>query len=157
MPVGDLLHRHLTSDNWPLDKEILMENGYDRPRFDSVRLTEESPEECSVEVTFSFAGRTIQKSLKGKADEASKLKTAAVATLEAVKEAVENHFECSLADLDHVNALGKNLIAVLVDINFEGKDIQVFGSCPIAGSELDAAVKAALNATNRFVELSCRR
>jgi hypothetical protein len=136
---------------------MMMENGFDRLRFDSVSLTEESPEQCRIEVAFSFAGRTIQKSLNGSTDEASRLKTAAVATLEAVKEAVENHFDCSLADLDHVNALGKNLIAVLVDIVFEGKDIQVFGSCPITGSELDAAVKAALNATNRFVELSCRR
>src|SRR5437667_6674494 len=81
-------------------KEILMENGYDRLRFDSVYLTEESPEECTVEVNFSFVGRTIQKSFKGPADDASKLKTAAVATLEAVKEAVEHHFDCSLADLD---------------------------------------------------------
>jgi hypothetical protein len=134
-----------------------MENGYDRMRFDSVYLTEESPEDCTVEVTFSFAGRTIQKSLKGKTDEASRLKTAALATLDAVREAANNHFDCSLADLDHVNALGKNLIAVLVDINYEGKDIQVFGSCPISGGELDAAVKAALNATNRFVELASRR
>jgi hypothetical protein len=134
-----------------------MENGYDRLRFDSVYLTEESPDDCTVEVSFSFIGRTIRKSSTGQADEASRLKSAAVATLEAVKDAVDNHFDCSLADLDHVNALGKNLIAVLVDINFEGKDIQVFGSCPIAGNELDAAVKAALNATNRFVELSSRR
>ena len=62
----------------------------------------------------------------------------------------------ALADLDHVNALGKDLVAVLVDIVFENKNIQVFGSCPIAGPEIDAAVKAALNATNRFVELSMR-
>ena len=50
----------------------------------------------------------------------------------------------------------ENLIAVLVDINFEGKDFQVFGSCQITDDVLDAAAKAALNATNRFVELASR-
>jgi hypothetical protein len=34
--------------------------------------------------------------------------------------------------------------------------MQVFGSCQIADSETDAAVKAALNATNRFFELAMR-
>jgi hypothetical protein len=34
--------------------------------------------------------------------------------------------------------------------------VQVFGSCQIAGNEVDAAVKATLNATNRFFELSMR-
>ncbi|MBI3651562.1 MAG: hypothetical protein HY231_11150 [Acidobacteria bacterium] len=134
----------------------MMENRYERPLFDAARVIEEEAGECTVEVSLSFAGRAIQKSAKGEASETGRLKAAAVATLEAVRQAVDHHFECSLADLDHVNALGKNLIAVLVDITFEGKDIQVFGSCPIVNTELDAAVKAALNATNRFVELSSR-
>jgi len=34
--------------------------------------------------------------------------------------------------------------------------VQVFGSCQIAGIPLDSAVKSALNATNRFVELAMR-
>jgi hypothetical protein len=33
----------------------------------------------------------------------------------------------------------------------------VFGSCQISGSEIDAAVKATLNATNRFFELAMRK
>ena len=79
-----------------------------------------------------------------------------MATLKAVEATVDHRFTAHLADLDHVNALGKELVAVLVDISFENKDVQVFGSCQIAGPEMDAAVKAALNATNRFVELSMR-
>jgi hypothetical protein len=130
----------------------------DRPerlRFDHIKI-EESSEECSIEVALSFAGRTIQKTVTGKCDELGRLKSAATATLEAVRESVEQRFECRLADLDHVHALGKNLIAVLVDISFEGKEFQVFGSCQIAGNVMDAAAKAALNATNRFVELANR-
>lgn len=90
------------------------------------------------------------------AEAAGPLKAAAVATLEAVQGAAANKFACSLADLDHVNALGKDLIAVLVDIKFQGRDVQVFGSCQIAGSEIDCTVKAALNATNRVFELAMR-
>jgi hypothetical protein len=45
---------------------------------------------------------------------------------------------------------------VLVDIKFQGRDVQVFGSCQIAGSEIDCTVKAALNATNRMFELAMR-
>ena len=84
------------------------------------------------------------------------LKAAAVATLEAVQQAAANNFTCSLSDLDHVNALGKDLMAVLVDFKFEGRDVQVFGSCQIAGSEVDCTVKAVLNATNRMFELAIR-
>jgi hypothetical protein len=132
-----------------------MENRNERLRFDFVKA-QESAAVCVVEVALSFAGRTIQKTATGKSDEIGRLKSAAVATLEAVKEIVEQRFDCTLADLDHVHALGKNLIAVLIDINFEGKDFQVFGSCQITDNVLDAAAKAALNATNRFVELANR-
>ncbi len=76
--------------------------------------------------------------------------------MKAIEESVEGRFTAVLADLDHVNALGKDLIAVLVDVVFESKEVQVFGSCQIASSEIDAAVKSALNATNRFFELAMR-
>jgi hypothetical protein len=132
-----------------------MTDRHERLRFDYVKI-EESPEECSVEVALSLAGRIFQKTVTGKNDEIGRLKSAALATLEAVTESVEKRFDCTLADLDHVHALGKNLIAVLVDIHFEDKDFQVFGSCQITGNVMDAAAKAALNATNRFVELASR-
>lgn len=132
-----------------------MTDRHERLRFDYAKI-EESSEECRVEVALSLAGRRFQKTVTGKKDEISRLKSAAIATLEAVKESVENRFDCTLADLDHVHALGKNLIAVLVDVHFENKDFQVFGSCQIAGEVMDAAAKAALNATNRFVELATR-
>lgn len=106
-----------------------------------------------VHVTFGFGAQTIETSAIQ--TEASKpLRAAVLATLEAVEKAVAGRFNCSLADLDHVNALGKNLVAVLVDVDFEGKQFQLFGSCQITGDEVDAAVKSALNATNRFVELA---
>lgn len=84
------------------------------------------------------------------------MRATAEATLKAVQDAAASKFACTLADLDHVNALGKDLIAVLVDIKLQGRDVQVFGSCQIVGSEIDCTVKAVLNATNRMFELAMR-
>jgi hypothetical protein len=127
-----------------------------RLRFDYAKLVEESPQGRFVEVSLTFADSGIRATEGCTAETASQLRAAAMAALQAIQVAVGNRFTCRLADLDHVHALGKNLMAVLVDINFEGKDVQVFGSCPTNESELDAAAKAALNATNRFVELASR-
>lgn len=128
-----------------------------RLRFDRAELTEEAAGQCRVSVTLTLGQLIFQASAEAaSAEAAGPLKAAAVATLEAVQGAAANKFACSLADLDHVNALGKDLIAVLVDIKFQGRDVQVFGSCQIAGSEIDCTVKAALNATNRVFELAMR-
>ena len=128
-----------------------------RLRFDRAELTEEATGRSRVRVTLTLGQLVFQASAESGAPEnRSSLKAAAEATLEAVQEAAANKFACSLADLDHVNALGKDLIAVLVDIRSQGRDVQVFGSCQIAGSEIDCTVKAVLNATNRMFELAMR-
>ena len=127
-----------------------------RLRFNYAKLVEESSANARVEVSLSFAERVILSAEPYRGEGIGQLRAAAMATLTAVQKAMEGQFTCRLADLDHVHALGKHLIAVLVDIHFEGKDVQVFGSCPIQESELDAAAKAVLNATNRFVELASR-
>ena len=126
-----------------------------RLRFDKAEVLDDAAAR-HVRVTVSFAGETFAAAAASDGDAMSDLKAAAVATLSAVEGAVGHRFTARLADLDHVNALGKELVAVLVDIAFEAKEVQVFGSCQIAGAEMDAAVKAALNATNRFVDLSMR-
>jgi hypothetical protein len=127
-----------------------------RLRYDRVEIEELSGGQCRVKVFIALGERVIEKDAVNGGNGISQLKAAAVATLKAIEESVEGRFTAALADLDHVNALGKDLIAVLVDVVFENKEVQVFGSCQIAGSELDAAVKAALNATNRFFELAMR-
>ncbi len=128
-----------------------------RVKFDRAELTVEAAGKCRVRVTLTLGQLIFQASAEAASVEGTgPLKAAAAATLEAVRGAGANKFACSLADLDHVNALGKDLIAVLVDIRFEGRDVQVFGSCQIAGSEIDCTVKAALNATNRVFELAMR-
>ena len=127
-----------------------------RLRFDRADVMLESEMQCRARVTIAFGDRVIQTEASEGREGVGPLKAAAVATLRAIEQAAENRFSCALADLDHVNALGKDLIAVLVDIEFEGREVQVFGSCQIANNDVDAAVKASLNATNRFFELSMR-
>ena len=125
-----------------------------RLRFDQATISEEAEGQCRVHVSLALGERPFEADATAPSESPGPLKAAAEATLKAVQGAADNRFTCSLADLDHVNALGKNLIAVLVDVRFEGRDAQVFGSCQIGDSDLDAAVKAALNATNRFFELA---
>jgi len=127
-----------------------------RLRFDRTTVTEEADGQCRVRVTLALGDRLFEADATSFAESPGPLKAAAGATLKAVQEAAAARFTCSLADLDHVNALGKNLIAVLVDVQFEGRDSQVFGSCQIGDSDIDSAVKSALNATNRFFELAMR-
>jgi hypothetical protein len=109
-----------------------------------------------VQVTLALGQLIFQSDDEQAAEGAGPLKAAAEAALKAVQKAAADKFTCSLVDLDHVKALGKDLIAVLVEVGFEGRDVQVFGSCPIMESDIDAAVRSALNATNRFFELAMR-
>jgi hypothetical protein len=126
-----------------------------RMRFDSADMREEEGI-CRVHVKFTFGDQTVEADAEDASEGKGPLKAASQATLKAIERAVEGRFACVLVDLDHVNALGKDLIAVLVDVSFEGRQVQVFGSCQKAGSEIDAAVKATLNATNRFFDLAMR-
>ena len=127
-----------------------------RLRFDRADARDQQDGQCRVQVTLTFGDRIIETSATESSEGKGPLKAAAEATLRAIEGAVEGRFTCSLVDLDHVNALGKDLVAALVDVSFEGRVVQVFGSCQLSGNEIDAAVKAALNATNRFVELATR-
>jgi hypothetical protein len=134
-----------------------MSSGRRRLKFDRAEVTEEADGQCRVRVTLKLGQLIFQAgAAAAAADGTGPLKAAAIATLEAVQEAAANKFTCSLSDLDHVNALGKDLMAVLVDFKFQGRDVQVFGSCQIAGREVDCTVKAVLNATNRMFELAIR-
>ena len=127
-----------------------------RLRFDRAEVTNELSGECRVRVILEHAGKSFDAVATDSPDGTGPLKAAAAAALKAVQLAASNRFTCTLADLDHVNALGKDLIAVLVDTRFQDRDVEVFGSCPLAGSTIDCAVKAALNATNRMFELALR-
>lgn len=126
-----------------------------RLRFDKAELQFQG-EDCRIDVTFTFGGKQFRGHATGAGDPAGQLRTSAIATINVIQQIAADRFQCSLADIDHVRALGKELIAVLVNVDFEGKQTQVFGSCQLVGNEIDVAIKATLNATNRLVELAMR-
>ena len=127
-----------------------------RLRFDTVEARPEGDNKVRAEVAFTFGPRTIVTSAIEGDQWPGALRAAATATLQAVQEASSQKFVCVVEDLDRVNALGKQLIAVLVNVEFEDRQFQVFGSCQIDDDEVAAAVRATLNATNRIVDLATR-
>lgn len=135
---------------------MMTTSGQTRLRFDRASVREEDDLQCQIEVWFTFAGDSIQSTSRGSSEGVGPMWAAAEATLKTVEQLANGRFTCALADIDRVSALGKNLIAVLVNVDFGDRQVQVFGSCQIAGSELDAAVKASLSATNRFFEMAVR-
>ena len=127
-----------------------------RLRFDRVEVRPVAEGQTRVEVTFTFGPRTIVTGTDAGNSRHNILRAASTATLEAVQQAAEAKFTCVVEDLDRVNALGKQLIAVLVNVDFETRQFQVFGSCQIDDDDVTAAVRATLNATNRIVDLATR-
>jgi len=127
-----------------------------RLRFDSVELKSGGSQLCRAELKFTFGGEQIKSAAIDSEVGLGPLRAAAAATLIAIQQAVNSRFTCRLEDLDRVNALGKELIAVLVKVDFDSREFQLFGSCQIGPDESVAAVKATLNATNRFVDLAMR-
>ena len=55
--------------------------------------------------------------------------------------------------IDRVSALGKELVVLLINLEFEGRKIQLFGSCRTGDDVLSATARAALDATNRYIEI----
>lgn len=127
-----------------------------RLRFDQVEVRPEGEGKVRAQVTFTFGAKTIVTSAVEGDPWPGSLRAASTASLAAVQEAAGNSFTCVVGDLDRVNALGKQLIAVLVNVEFEDRQFQVFGSCQIDDDEVSAAVRATLNATNRIVDLATR-
>jgi hypothetical protein len=108
-----------------------------------------------TEVQLSFQGSPIpgRSPLVDASEPAAVLRGSALATLDAVESFVDRAFYCSLNEVDRVHALGKELVVLLIDMSFEGRQIQLFGSCRIGDDATQAAAKAALDATNRYIDI----
>jgi hypothetical protein len=125
-----------------------------RLRFDRVEERAEGGK-LWMEVTLTFKGRPIVGRSPAVEENESRagVRRAALATLDAIETFVEQKFRCDLQEVDRVQALGKELIVLLITINFEGRHIQLFGSCRATDDIAEAAAKAALDATNRYIDL----
>lgn len=125
-----------------------------RLRFDSVeRRTDDNNGRYHIEVRLTYDEKTYRGSCQGSINENDELELAASAALRAVEEFVQHRFECRLLDFDRVKAVGNDLIVLLVSVRLDDRDLQIFGSCKANDNLLDASARAALDATNRYVEL----
>mgnify|MGYP000988903797 CR=1 FL=1 len=125
-----------------------------RLKLDSVESRSDDGK-ISTEVVLSFQGAPIhgRSPLVDAGEHGAVLRGAALATLDAIETFVERAFYCSLNEVDRVHALGKELVVLLIDMNFEGRQIQLFGSCRAGDDATQAAAKAALDATNRYIDI----
>ena len=108
-----------------------------------------------MEVTLTYGGRTVtgRSPSVDEGESRAGIRRAALATLDAIETFVDRQFRCDLQEVDRVQALGKELVVLLITINFEGRQIQLFGSCRAAEEISQAAAKAALDATNRYIDI----
>jgi hypothetical protein len=108
-----------------------------------------------MEVTLAYGGQPVvgRSPAVDEGESRAGIRRAALATLDAIERFVDRQFRCELQEVDRVQALGKELVVLLITIVFEDRTIQLFGSCR-AGEEIaEAAAKAALDATNRYVDI----
>ena len=129
-----------------------------RLKFDHIDQKAEGGKEW-VEVTLSFGGRSVTGTSPATepAEGRSGVRRTAMATLDAIETFVDNQFKCDLQEVDMVKALGKELVVLLINLDFEGRRIQLFGSCRINEDVMGAAAKAALDATNRYIDIVLNR
>jgi hypothetical protein len=118
------------------------------------RIDNENSGEFEITVQISFEERLFRGQCRGYINESDELELAASAALQAVEDFVQRSFECQTIELDRVNTLSKELIVLLINVRFDQRELQIFGSCLAAGDLLEASARAALDATNRFVELT---
>jgi len=108
-----------------------------------------------MEVTLTFNGQPVlgRSPAVDEGESRAGIRRAALATLNAIETFVERQFHCDLQEVDRVQALGKELVVLLITISFEGRNIQLFGSCRAGDEVAEAAAKAALDATNRYIDI----
>jgi hypothetical protein len=125
-----------------------------RLKFDRIEERDENGK-VWMEVTLTFGGRPVtgRSPAVEEAETRAGIRRAALATLDAIESFVGRQFHCELQEVDRVQALGKELVVLLITISFEGRNIQLFGSCRAAEDIAEAAAKAALDATNRYVDI----
>lgn len=77
----------------------------------------------------------------------------AIATLKAVELLVHHQFTCELLDVELVRALKSTLIMVRVRLTIGDDTVELFGNAKVENHDfLDAAARAALDATNLYID-----
>ena len=125
-----------------------------RLRFDRVERKLEGGKEW-FEVTLSFYDRPVTGRSQALDTSESRrgIRRTAAATLNAIEACIGDRLTCELQEVDIVRALGKERVVMLVAATFEGRRIQLFGTCVTGDDFLIATAKAALDAANRYIDI----
>ncbi len=116
-----------------------------------INCHDEAEGQYHMQVTLSVKETNFIGEARGK----EKLETAANATLQAVAASLNNAFTLSVKGVNASETfagLEETLLVVVVAINDGETEMITPGSCRNTGDEIDAVVKATLDATNRLVE-----
>ena len=107
-----------------------------------------------LEVTLSFGGRSLtRRSPDVNGGELAEARASALATIAVIESFVDGQFRCELQEVECARALEKELVVLLMNLAFEGRHVQVFGSCRTGSDTPAATARAALDATNRYIGL----
>ncbi len=131
--------------NWVPRRVRLINAVADRTSNGNTRKFEVQLERAGGEI---FAGNAA-----GKTSATADLKTAAEATLEALRHMVGDAAEVKLLGALPVSAFGANLIMVGIKVTHQGTEHRLFGLSPVVGERNRAAALATLDAVNRFLGL----
>jgi hypothetical protein len=125
-----------------------------RLKFDKIEERTEDGKSW-IEVTLAYNGKPVVGRSPAVEESESRvgIRRTALATLDAIEVFVDRQFRCELQEVDRVRALGKELVVLLINLDFEGRRIQLFGSCRTADDPMGATAKAALDATNRYIDI----
>ena len=122
----------------------------DRIRLVGVVFEEATPELSRATVEIEWCSQVYAGIAEEPGSEAGKLRSAAQATTDAVRQ-ILGDITLELLDLDTVNAFGTP--AVIVALSVRTKEPEYFaGFCVVADEPAVAAAMSVLGATNRFIQ-----
>jgi hypothetical protein len=120
-----------------------------RSRLIEIKLIPLASEEVTAEVSLAFNKRVTQGRDQGPADELSRLRMVANATLSAIEQLSAGRLRCRFIELNRVRAFGRELILMLVAAELGEEQMQLLGKCYVTAGLEEATARAALDATNR--------
>lgn len=130
--------------------------GKHRLALKKLALTQLEDDNIEVKIVLEGPGRGYEGVAFRRAHEA--MEAAVSATLDAISQALSKPISFEIREVA-VKELkgGKTFVVVLLKTDYfiqpVGEAVELLGACQVTGSDLDAAARATLNATNRAISL----
>ena len=124
----------------------------ERLRFQDFEFDRMPSGRCRAKVVLGWAdGRAFSGQADGMTSQAGELRCAAVATVQALEQAVELHVGFELLGVKAVRAFDATVVIVSLSVRTGGKAARMVGSYLTEGDATRGAALAVLNATNRVL------